>query len=176
MTESARGTVVCDAGPIIHLDELDSLRLIGGFQQVIVPDPVHEEVKLHRPGCLEKSGLKITREAIQYPLREETAVLCRLLALDSGETAALGLMEKYPGAIFLSDDCAARLAAERMGYAVHGTIGIIVRAIRMELMSAEDVLRLLRELPRRSTLYIRQSLLEEIISQVEKSADLSPSE
>jgi len=176
MTESGRGSVVCDAGPLIHLDELDSLRLIGGFQQVIVPDPVHEEVNRHRPGGLEKSGLKIVREALQCPRREEAAVLCRLLALDAGETAALGLMEKYPGAIFLSDDCAARLAAERMGYEVHGTIGIIVRAIRKRLLSGEEVLRLLRELPRRSTLHIRQSLLEEIISQVEKSADLSPSD
>jgi predicted nucleic acid-binding protein len=174
MIEQGVGTVVCDAGPIIHLGELDSLRLIGGFQQVIVPDPVHEEVKLHRPGCLEKSGLKIIRETIQYALREETAVLCRLLSLDAGETAALGLMEKYPGAIFLSDDCAARLAAERMGYAVHGTIGIIVRAIRMELMSAEEVLRLLRELPFRSSLHIRPSLLEEIISQVKKTVLTTP--
>lgn len=168
--------MVCDAGPLIHLDELDSLRLLGGFRPVIVPDPVYEEVNRHRPGCLEKSGLSLEREAIRGPRREETAVLGRLLALDAGETAALGLMEKHPGAIFLTDDCAARLAAERMGYAVHGTIGIIVRAIRMRLMSADDVLRLLRELPRRSTLHIRQSLLEEIISQVEKSADLSPSE
>jgi len=101
-------------------------------------------------------------------------VLCRLLALDSGETAALGLMEKYPGAIFLSDDCAARLAAERMGYAVHGTIGIIIRAIRKKLMRGEEVVRLLRELPFRSSLYIRPSLLEEIISQVRKSALPAP--
>ena len=176
MTEQGAGTVVCDAGPLIHLDELDSLRLIGGFQRVIVPDPVYEEVNRHRPGGLEKSGLSFTREAIRGPRREETVVLGRLLALDAGEMAALGLMEKYPGAIFLSDDCAARLAAERMGYEVHGTIGLVVRAIRKRLLSVEEVLRLLRELPRRSTLHIRLSLLEEIISQVEKSADLSPSE
>ncbi len=174
MTENGGGTVVCDAGPLIHLDELDSLRLLGGFRQVIIPDPVCEEVNHHRPGCLGKSGLNLVREATRGPRHEETAVLGRLLALDAGEIAALGLMEKYPGAIFLSDDCAARLAAERMGYAVHGTIGIIVRAIRKQLMSAEEVLRLLSELPRWSSLHIRQSLLEEITSQVKKSVLPTP--
>ena len=116
--------------------------------------------------------MNLTREPIRGPRREETVALTRLLALDAGETAALGVMEKYPDAIFLTDDCAARLAAERMGYDVHGTVGIIVRAIRKQLMSAEEVVSLLRELPRRSTLHIRQSLLEEIISQVKKSANL----
>ena len=30
------------------------------------------------------------------------------------------IMGKNPGASFLTDDCAARLVAERMGYKVHG--------------------------------------------------------
>lgn len=32
--------VVCDAGPLIHLDELETLDLLGGFQSVLVPDAV----------------------------------------------------------------------------------------------------------------------------------------
>jgi hypothetical protein len=32
--------VVCDAGPLIHLHELDSLDLLADFQDVFVPEQV----------------------------------------------------------------------------------------------------------------------------------------
>jgi hypothetical protein len=44
--------VVCDAGPLIHLDELGSLDLLADFPDVLVPDAVWREVNLHRPGVL----------------------------------------------------------------------------------------------------------------------------
>jgi len=36
-------------------------------------------------------------------------------------------MQKYPHAIFFTDDAAARLAGEKLGYKVHGTIGVLLR-------------------------------------------------
>lgn len=41
--------VVCDAGPLIHLDELDSLRLLCDFPAVLVPEVVWAEALRHRP-------------------------------------------------------------------------------------------------------------------------------
>ena len=40
--------VVCDAGPLIHLDELESLSLLSDFE-VWVPKGVWDEVYIHRP-------------------------------------------------------------------------------------------------------------------------------
>ncbi|PSN17008.1 hypothetical protein C7293_00085 [filamentous cyanobacterium CCT1] len=73
-------------------------------------------------------------------------------------------MEHYPKAIFLTDDAAARLAANNLDLRVHGTIGILVRAIRRKQYSREEILAILRQLPKRSSLHIKQSLLDEIIS------------
>jgi predicted nucleic acid-binding protein len=39
--------VVCDAGPLIHLDEVDSLDLLADFAEVLVPDAVWREVEQH---------------------------------------------------------------------------------------------------------------------------------
>ena len=36
--------VVCDSGPIIHLDELECLYLLRDFDKVLVPDGVRREV------------------------------------------------------------------------------------------------------------------------------------
>jgi len=73
-------------------------------------------------------------------------------------------MELYPQAIFLTDDSAARVAAEQRGFKVHGTIGLLIRAVRKGHRTGPEVIALLRSLPSRSTLYIKPSLLNEILS------------
>jgi predicted nucleic acid-binding protein len=88
--------------------------------------------------------------------------MCRIFSLDEGESQALALMENYPEGILLTDDAAARLVAEQMGFRVHGTVGIIVRSIRRGQRQPEEVLNILGEIPSKSTLYIRPSLLEEV--------------
>lgn len=74
-----------------------------------------------------------------------------------------------PGCMLLTDDTAARLAAQSLHIRVHGTIGILVRAIRRRQKSRDEVITLLRSLPNLSTLHIRRSLLNEIIRDVEQS-------
>jgi len=75
-------------------------------------------------------------------------------------------MQENPGAILLTDDASARLAGEELGYKVHGTIGIILRAIRKKTRTPKDVLKLLNEIPEKTTLFLRPALLEEIIQKV----------
>lgn len=45
----------------------------------------------------------------------------------------------------------------------HGTLGLLVRAVRQQLRPAQDVVALLEAVPARSTLHIRPSLLQAII-------------
>ncbi len=51
-TESYVQLIVCDAGPIIHLDELASLNLLENFSQVIIPSTVWDEIEEHRSQAL----------------------------------------------------------------------------------------------------------------------------
>ena len=108
---------VIDAGPLIHLDELNCLDLLEGFGAIHLPAKVKEEVAVHRPGLnWEKlSGWKISTAKIS----SRVAAYARKLDLDSGEIAALNLLEHLQGQLFLCDDAAARLAAESMGFKVH---------------------------------------------------------
>lgn len=94
--------------------------------------------------------------------------MVQTLALDLGEQAALSLMQQHPDAIFLTDDAAARVAASTLGLQVHGTIGILLRAIRRNQKRPEEIVVLLEELHQRTTLYIRLSLLQEIIARVRR--------
>jgi predicted nucleic acid-binding protein len=163
--------VVCDAGPLIHLDELGCLDLLADFQTVLVPDLVWREVEFHRPDALEHSGMELQRVAVGLSENDPFQALVRALALDLGEQAALSLMVSHPDAILLTDDAATRLAAESMGYRVHGTIGLLLRAIRRQQRTRQEVLSMLLDLPLRCSLHVRPALLEEIIAQVARAID-----
>jgi predicted nucleic acid-binding protein len=158
--------VVCDAGPLIHLDELGCLDLLADFRAVFVPEQVQREVEHRRTSIFQPSKIPFQLVPVRKPEDPAFWALVRALALDLGEQAALSFMMHYPDAIFLTDDAAARLAGEGLGYRVHGTIGILLRAIRRQQRTVQEIEAILRALPTRSSLHIRSALLEEIIAQI----------
>jgi predicted nucleic acid-binding protein len=85
---------------------------------------------------------------------------------------ALSLMEKNPQGIFLTDDASAHMVAEQMGFRVHGTIGILVRSIRRGQIEANEVLDVLKEIPSKTNLHIKRSLLDEIVMKIKKEFNL----
>jgi predicted nucleic acid-binding protein len=126
-------------------------------------------VEKHRPGAL----LPLIHWFAQIPDAEIVAQgvleqIQRSHELHAGELAALALALQNPGAICLTDDSAARLAAQTLQLPVHGTIGILLRSLRRQQRTKEQVLTLLRELPSRSTLHIAPSLLASIVVEVEQ--------
>ena len=162
--------VVCDAGPLIHLDELGSLGLLCDFQSVLVPEAVWAEVQRHRPHLFDSLPPSFARVRPRNPPPPALLALSRLIPLHAGETQALQIADQHGADLLLTDDTAARLAAREMQLPVHGTLGILLRAIRRGQRSAQDVLGLLRAIPERSTLHIKPSLLLEVIADVERIA------
>ncbi|HKI00566.1 MAG TPA: DNA-binding protein [Thermoanaerobaculia bacterium] len=162
----SRLEIVCDAGPLIHLHELSCLDLLADFQTVFVPEQVWAEVDRHRPAALTSLSF-LRRVPVEISEDSRFQVLVRTFSLDLGEQAALSLMTLQPAAVLLTDDAAARLAAKALGYRIHGSIGVLLRSIRRGLRSRAEITTILRSLPFRSTLHIRQSLLQEILLDLE---------
>jgi len=162
---------VLDAGPLIHLDQLGCLDLLEGLEELHVPLIVWREVLVHRP-TLGLAGLGLTLSPLSHPSRAPSpalAVLIHGLDLDAGEIAALTLMEEWRGDLFLSDDAAARLAAESLGFRVHGTVGLVIRALRRGTRTIAQVRSTLEQIPTRSTLHINRSLLDRVIASLPAS-------
>ena len=172
MKNKSELTVVCDAGPIIHLDELDCLDLLSDFSEVILPQDVYAEIDRHRQAALGKPEISFTITGPRTHPDRDLLTVCRTFMLDAGEMEAIALMKDNPNAVFLTDDASARLAAKQMRFKVHGTIGILLRSIRREYRSPEEILRVLSEIPQKSSLYIKHSLLEEIILTVKNEFGL----
>ena len=158
--------IICDAGPLIHLDELECIELLTDFDTVLVPDQVWQEVQHHRPTALAHSKLKLQHVVIPVDTSAVFQGLVHRLTLDLGEQAALSLMVNYPDAILLTDDAAARLAAQTLNYRAYGTLGILLRAIRRNQKTAAEVIQILQTLPAKSTLHIRRTFLQNLITEV----------
>jgi predicted nucleic acid-binding protein len=159
--------VVCDAGPLIHLDELGYLDLLCDFQRVLVPNQVWAEVNRHRPSALTHQGVVLHRVTTNPVFSPELDGMARMFSLDAGELEALQIARDAQADLLLSDDTAARLAAMSLAIPVHGTIGILLRSIRRGHRPAPEIVATLRNLPTASTLHIKRSLLDEIIRKVE---------
>lgn len=170
MNDAPTLLVVCDAGPLIHLDQLDCLDLLTGFSRVVIPDVVWREVEHHRPTALDQKTILLERHK---PREEPSAALIaahRLFVLHAGEAQALQLAQELNADLFLTDDTAARLAAGTLKMSAHGTLGVMLRAIRRAQRTPQEIVHVLRSLPDRSSLHLKRELLDEIIRQVEELA------
>src|SRR5438876_7075683 len=98
MPSDALSVVVCDAGPIIHLDELRSLDLLRAFEEILVPYPVWEEVQRHRPSALRRRKILLKRVDDMPEPTSELLRLFQTFAIDAGEAAAFKLLQQFPTA------------------------------------------------------------------------------
>ena len=130
--------VVADAGPIIHLSRIGHLDLIPFlYGRIVVPRQVYDEVVR---GQGSPPGSEELRQAdwVEIEEREIRSKVSRLLEghLDAGEAAALALALDLKADLILSDDRQARISAERLGFQVRGTLGILLESKRQGRLPA----------------------------------------
>jgi predicted nucleic acid-binding protein len=90
---------ISDAGPLIHLAEIDSLELLATFDTLLVPETVYEEVDVGGvpDGLADLSYERVAADESRIGAEE----------LDAGERAAIAVAEER-GIVLLTDDLAAR--------------------------------------------------------------------
>lgn len=154
--------VVADAGPIIHLSLIGHLELIPSlFGRVVMPRRVYDEVVQAGSGL---PGSEELRNATWVDLYQEDVRpdLSQLLGsfLDAGEAAAIALALDLGADLVLSDDRQARLASERLGLRVQGTVGILLEARRQGRVAA--LAPLLADL-RTNGVWLSEELVERVL-------------
>lgn len=142
---------VADAGPIIHLAEIDSLELFSVIDQLYVPETVYDEIDA---GGVPTGMTDLSYECVtpEKPLPEETE-------LDAGEKAALTVADEYE-AVLLTDDMAARDAAKEAGIEVHGSLGIIALAFSRGRIDRNEATVRMRALQREASLFVTDAVVE----------------
>ncbi|WP_224338257.1 nucleic acid-binding protein [Haloprofundus halobius] len=150
---------VADAGPIIHLDEIDALALLSTVDKLLIPQTVYQE--------LEAGTVPPALESIEYEL-VETDTTTLDVDLDPGETAALAVASER-AAVLLTDDLAARDTANDHDVEVHGSIGVLVLAYSRGELKKTEAAKLMRALQTETSLFITDAVVERGISLLDET-------
>lgn len=166
MGGTEQAAAVLDTGPIVHLDELGCLDLLNDFSERLVAGAVVKEADRLRPGWRERFGAVVRHAPVDARM---ILPLAEAFGLDRGEVEAIALaLRQRAPCVLLCDDAAARLAAEQLGLRVHGTLGVLLRSLRLGVRTKEQVVAVLDSVPLRSSLFVRRSLLDAVRAEVER--------
>lgn len=152
---------VADAGPVIHLAEIDSLDLLETIDSLLVPRTVIAE--------LEAGGMPAGLSRIQYNVVEVDEQQDVDEGLDAGERASLALAE-HRDAVLLTDDLAAREAAIETGIDVHGSVGIIALGYARDVIDQETAISLMRSLQAETSLFVTDAVIEHGVDLLEEKS------
>ena len=143
--------VISDAGPLIHLAEIDSLALLATFDTLLVPETVYEEVDVGGvpDGLADLSYERVAADESRIGAEE----------LDAGERAAIAVAEER-GVVLLTDDLAAREAASDADVEVHGSIGVIALGYDRGLLDRDEAASRMRALQRETSLFVTEAVVE----------------
>jgi len=162
--------VLCDAGPLIALAKLNRLDLLAElYEEVQTPRAVYDAVVVQgfARGASDALTVRLFWRRRGWPIVDVSdAVLSAydpLVILDPGETAVLALAQTLESPLVLMDDEVARAEARRLAIDVCGTLGVLVRAFRKDVLSWEQTELLIRELGARPDIWIGETLCERVL-------------
>jgi predicted nucleic acid-binding protein len=142
---------VVNSTPLIALSRVGHLALLPAlFDEIFIPPSVYEEVAQKgygRPGSQE---ITLARwYTIQGP-QESVPLPAELLGLDRGEIDVILLARELEADWVLIDEKLARQIAIAMGLQVKGTLGVLLVAYRLGLLTRTESLEAVHELAQSS--------------------------
>lgn len=120
--------VVCNASPLIALEEIGQLEILKGlFGKVIVPPAVVQEIA---------PDLSLPRWIRQRSLKQEIGPLILGASLGRGESETINLGIEVNAHLLILDDRPARRLAQALKLPIIGTLGVILAAKNQKLLPA----------------------------------------
>lgn len=161
-------SAVVDAGPLIHLAEIDSLPLLSLFETLHVPDAVWSEAveKGSVPFEFISSLLNVKRHSLD---RTAIAVFVEQNKLDdlhSGEIECLFLCRQAAISTLFTDDMTVRDTARNLSIVPVGSLGIIVKACREGIISLAEAEQRIIALYDVSSLFVTKTIVELALKQL----------
>jgi len=158
--------VVADAIPIIFLGKLQRLDLISKLLRgtVFVPSAVRDEI-LAPP--IPPAETHLLSSFLEKCTVEKVARLRPFAsALSRADNAALTLAVRKRADVLLADDGLLREIAVVEGIRPLGTLGVLPRAMRKGLLTAEETRRFVEELVREHNFRIGIEVYEAVLDQI----------
>lgn len=130
--------VVADTGPLNYLILIGAIDLLASlFESILIPEAVRAEL------CAPGASRVVRQWADRPPAWIDVRSVSVLpdpswSSLDDGEAQALALARQVSADLILMDDRSGVGVAEREGFAVTGTLGVLALAARRGLIDLTD--------------------------------------
>jgi len=153
---------VFDAGPFIHLSEVRQLDLLSLFHRILTTHEVAEELK----------GLKLPEQALLTDLKPKSKDFAKYVMekynLDLGEATSIALCRQEQVKLFFTDDMDARETSHALGFEAHGTLAIVLRAMKEKILSKKGTIEAVEALYKKSSLFLTKDLVDWIMKEIEE--------
>lgn len=145
---------VSNSGPLIHLAMIGRLDLLESlFGRVVIPHTVKTEVvdrgkeEGKADAFLVEGEIEKGCIVVEDDIDDRAKDIADSAGIEAGEAEAIMLARSRQSLILL-DDLAARRFAAGLGLEVAGSIGVLVRAVKVGLVSGDEGLDALEKLAR----------------------------
>lgn len=164
------GSAIADAGPLIHLHEIDCLSFLQLFSVLHIPEAVwHETVGQDRIPLSHIESLDNVRRHAESA--DEVQKFIDQEALDDlqhGEQACLWLLAQREAPLVLTDDLAVREVVKKRDGTPVGSLGIVVRAYQVGWIDVNEAEHQLRRLHADSSLFVTEAIVDLAIEQLRR--------
>lgn len=145
-SETGEKKVIADASILIHLSAIGKFYLLRElFQGVIIPEEVYDEVVIEGWGL---SGSLETSEAIrsgfitvnQVMDKGKVKEISQRYKVSISNAEVIQLSKEMNVKVVLADEEEVREAAEVAGFKVRGCLGILMEAVKNEVLSSQQAI------------------------------------
>jgi predicted nucleic acid-binding protein len=170
---SAGAPVVSNAGPIMALAKLNLLHLLKDlYGRIHIARSVYDETvgEGRRRGHEDARTLRLFLDQMGWHPEEVNAADIpadlREARLDRGERDTLALAVRLGSPLVLMDETVGRQAAREYGFAVRGSLGVLVEAYQIGLIQADQLRLYFEEMASRQDIWINPALAERLLKEV----------
>jgi len=159
---------VVDTGPLVHLDEISHLHLLPPeFSSIIIPEAVCRELTNQTAHTFikqypDKFYIVSVQDQTLFSAKDDYAGFRLHLA----DLAVLVLLRQYADATAVTDDLELRKAVEASHRSVTGTVGILFRAYKLNILSADQLHSIIEQLFNDSSLYLSSAFKNRVLSMI----------
>jgi len=168
--------VVCDSSPLIWLSKIGKIKLLKTlYKEAHIPEEVHNEVvtrglnegfsdALVIKDCITQGWMKV-KKLDENETKRSLTIMEHAHELHLGETQAI-LLAQTGNMVLLMDESCGRAFAKTWGIKVRGTLHVILKSLREELLTRDEAKEALIEMINKG-FRIEPILLTRILNQIE---------